>query len=59
MNNTIKVIAIVGLGRSGSTLLERILGQLEHFISCGELHQIWHGIETPYNAMKKALLGGV
>lgn len=37
----IKVLYIGGSGRSGSTLLERILGQLDHFVAVGELRHIW------------------
>ena len=32
---------------------EMLLGQ------ASRAFQIWHGVEAPYNAMKKALLGGV
>lgn len=45
MNNTTenltKVLYIGGSGRSGSTLLERLLGQLDGFTTVGELKQIW------------------
>ncbi len=44
MNNTenpTKVLYIGGSGRSGSTLLERLLGQLDDFTTVGELKQIW------------------
>lgn len=37
----IKVLYIAGSGRSGSTILGRILGQIEHFFSVGELRYIW------------------
>lgn len=36
-SNTIRILYISGAGRSGSTLLELILGQSEHFIAAGEL----------------------
>lgn len=36
-----KVLYIGGSGRSGSTLLERLLGQLDGFTSVGELKLIW------------------
>lgn len=36
-----KVLFIAGAGRSGSTLLEMILGQLDGFVSIGELRFIW------------------
>lgn len=37
----IPVVFIAGSGRSGSTLLDRMLGQLEGAVSCGELYHIW------------------
>ncbi len=37
----VKVVAIVGYTRSGSTLLDSILGQIPGFFSTGELHYIW------------------
>jgi hypothetical protein len=37
----IKVLYIAGRGRSGSTLLERLLGQIEGFFSVGEL-RLWN-----------------
>jgi hypothetical protein len=44
-NNKIKVLYIAGLGRSGSTLLGNVLGELEGFVSVGELRLIWeHGL---------------
>jgi hypothetical protein len=36
-----KVLYISGWGRSGTTLLDSLLGQVEGFVSTGELHQIW------------------
>jgi plasmid maintenance system killer protein len=39
--NKLKVIYIVGEGRSGSTLLERLLGQHSKIFSAGELKHIW------------------
>jgi len=39
--NPTKVLYIGGSGRSGSTLLERLLGQLDEFTTVGELKQIW------------------
>ncbi|GIU00844.1 sulfotransferase family protein [Sulfurovum sp. TSL6] len=41
MKNKIKVIYILGEGRSGSTLVERILGQHSEIFSAGELKHIW------------------
>jgi hypothetical protein len=37
----VRVLFIGGLGRSGSTLLERMLGRLDGFCSVGELVHIW------------------
>jgi hypothetical protein len=37
----VKVLYIVGGGRSGSTLLDNLLGQLDGFVSAGELRQLW------------------
>ena len=39
--NKIKVLFIAGWGRSGSTILDRILGQIEGFHSIGEFRYIW------------------
>ncbi len=41
MSKKIKVIYITGEGRSGSTLLERILGQHKKIFAAGELIYIW------------------
>jgi hypothetical protein len=38
----LKVIFIAGSGRSGSTLLERMLGHVEGFFPAGELENVWH-----------------
>ena len=40
-NSKVKVIFICGSSRSGSTLLDRILGQAEGVFSLGEMHHIW------------------
>jgi sulfotransferase family protein len=37
-----KILYIAGLGRSGSTLFDRMLGQIPGFFSVGELREIWH-----------------
>jgi hypothetical protein len=37
----IKVVYIAGYNRSGSTLLDRMLGQVEGYVSVGEVRQIW------------------
>jgi hypothetical protein len=36
-----KVLYIAGFGRSGSTLLGNVLGEVEGFFSVGELRQVW------------------
>jgi hypothetical protein len=41
-NNDVKVLYIGGYSRSGSTLLLRMLGQIEGFFSVGELWDIWN-----------------
>jgi hypothetical protein len=38
---TVKVLAIIGYTRSGSTLLDGMLGELDGFFSTGELHYLW------------------
>lgn len=40
-NTQIDLVYIAGSGRSGSTLLERALGQFDEFTSIGELRHIW------------------
>lgn len=40
-NESIKVIYIAGYGRSGSTLFERTLAQLDGFVAAGELTHLW------------------
>jgi hypothetical protein len=37
----VKVLYIAGWGRSGSTLLDRILGQIPDFVSVGEIREMW------------------
>jgi hypothetical protein len=39
---TPKVVYIAGWGRSGSTLLQRLLGEVDGWFSAGELSLIWH-----------------
>jgi hypothetical protein len=44
-DNRIKVLYVAGLGRSGTTLLGNILGQVDGFVSVGEIRLIWdHGL---------------
>jgi len=38
---SLKVLSIIGYTRSGSTLLDSVLGQLDGFFSTGELHYLW------------------
>jgi hypothetical protein len=38
----VKVLFIAGLGRSGSTILDNVLGQLDGFFSAGELRLSWY-----------------
>lgn len=41
----IKVLFIAGFERSGSTIVNRVLGQLDGFIAWGELRDVWqHGL---------------
>ncbi len=37
----VKVLYIAGAGRSGSTILGNLLGQVEGFFSCGELYNLY------------------
>jgi hypothetical protein len=48
----IKVLYIAGSGRSGSTILGRILGQVDGFFFAGELCKIWR-----YGLMENRLCG--
>ena len=36
-----KILFIAGIGRSGSTLLSRMLAQIDGFQAVGELHHLW------------------
>ena len=40
-SDKLKVLFIAGNGRSGSTLLSVILGQLDGFLSVGEIYHVW------------------
>jgi hypothetical protein len=40
----LKVIYIAGWGRSGSTLLDDTLGQIDGWFACGEVSLIWHDV---------------
>jgi hypothetical protein len=37
----VKVLSIVGSGRSGTTVLAAILGEVAGFFDAGELHWVW------------------
>ncbi|MHB9145040.1 MAG: sulfotransferase [Symbiobacteriia bacterium] len=41
MGEPVRVLFIGGYGRSGSTLLDRLLGQIEGVTSLGELRHVW------------------
>jgi len=48
----VKVLYVVGLGRSGSTILSNSLGQIGGFFSAGELNFIWR-----HNVIENRLCG--
>jgi len=37
----VKVLAVMGSGRAGSTLLDMVLGSIDSFFSAGELRYVW------------------
>ncbi|HZJ47944.1 MAG TPA: sulfotransferase [Acidimicrobiia bacterium] len=39
--DTTKVLYIAGWGRSGSTIIDNILGEIDGFFSGGEIHYLW------------------
>lgn len=41
MSGPVKILFIEGAGRSGTTVLDNILGQLDGFFSTGELRYVW------------------
>ena len=41
VSSGINVLYIAGWGRSGSTLLDRVLGQIPGFVSVGEVREMW------------------
>ena len=44
LEDQIKVLYIAGFERSGSTIINRVLGQIDEFVAWGELRDIWeHG----------------
>jgi hypothetical protein len=42
-----RILFIVGMGRSGTTLLELLLGRLQGWVAGGELRRYWHGEAIP------------
>lgn len=44
----ITVVYIAGQGRSGSTLLDLLLGQLDGWFSMGEFRLFWHAVRDEY-----------
>lgn len=49
MSEKVTVLFIGGFGRSGSTLLDRVLAQIPGFFSVGELRHIWdEGVQANY-----------
>jgi sulfotransferase family protein len=51
-SDPVKVLYVVGLGRSGSTILSNSLGQIPNFFSGGELNFIWR-----HNVIENRLCG--
>lgn len=44
-NSKVKVLYIAGFERSGSTIVNRVLGQINGFVAWGELRDVWqHGL---------------
>lgn len=44
VDSTLRVGFVAGLGRSGSTLLDRVLGQVPGCVNIGEASQIWRAL---------------
>lgn len=56
--NKVKVLYIAGFERSGSTIVNRVLGQIDGFVAWGELRDIWqHGIIENRSCTCGALFG--
>jgi hypothetical protein len=48
-----KIVYIAGLGRSGSTIIDNILGQADGFFSAGEICDVWNqGCDEPCSCGK-------
>ena len=43
-----KVLFILGTTRSGSTILENVLGSVPGFFAAGEIHMLWRGMTRGY-----------
>jgi hypothetical protein len=43
------VVFVAGINRSGTTLLDAILGEPEPMVSAGELHYLWRGLVEGWN----------
>jgi len=43
--NPIKVLYMVGSARSGSSLLARMLGEIDGFFAAAEMRLLWHGLD--------------
>jgi hypothetical protein len=41
MGRGVKVLYIAGWGRSGSTIIDNVLGEIDGFFSGGEIHYLW------------------
>jgi hypothetical protein len=50
MPHPLRVAFLAGLGRSGSTLLGRILGGIPNFVYLGEVYRLWDRIRTRQDA---------
>jgi Sulfotransferase family len=47
MSSRTRIVFITGMGRSGSTILELLLAQLDGWVAGGELRRYWLGSSTP------------
>ena len=53
----VKVVYISGAGRSGTTLLDRLLGEIDGFVSIGEVRWLWWAyLETDWQCGCKRVL---
>ncbi len=42
----VRILYIGGTGRTGSTVLEKLLGQLDGVFACGEMAYLWHALRV-------------